>query len=161
MAGEINGTNVLLYRRNSGIYTEIVGQLDITSAWAGTPIDISNKSFGDFVVLMDGELAGKQFNISGSIVYNGDSAFQQMRQDLFSGVETEYMLSYAEDKNITLAAILDSGDDSNPHGDKSTMNFSLVSSGIPKEQLKLVSNDGFNLVTSDGYTLTAGESIGV
>ena len=41
MAGEINGTKVLIKKDGS----TIVGQMEATVTFNGTPIDISNKSY--------------------------------------------------------------------------------------------------------------------
>ena len=54
MAGEINGTTIILQDGTGAI----VGQMEMTMTFSGTPIDISNKSAGDFITLLDGELAG-------------------------------------------------------------------------------------------------------
>lgn len=160
MAGELNGTNVLLYRQGVSGFDEIVGQLEITNAFAGAPIDISNKSFGDFVVLLDGELSGKQFTISGSMIYNSDAAFQQMRVDRFAGTEVKYKLDYGGEKAFVLFGILDSMGDTLPQGGAGQTSFSLASSTEPYQEVILVSNDSFNLVSNDGLRLTAGVPLG-
>ena len=56
MSGEFNATNAVLVKNGS----TIVGQMEFTLTHAGEPIDISNKSYDDFVTLLDGELSGKQ-----------------------------------------------------------------------------------------------------
>ena len=193
MAGEMNGTNVLLYRQGSSGFEDIMGQLEITTTYTGSPIDVSNKSFGDFVTLLNGELSTKQvtlsgnmvyngdsaFNkvtksfgdfvtllngelstkqvtLSGNMVYNGDSAFQQMRQDRYNATQVRYRLDYNGEKAIVLTGMLDSKSDSLPQGAAAQMAFSIASTGMPQSEVNLLSSDGFNLVTSDGLTLTAG-----
>ena len=74
MAGEINGTNVVI-SNGSGV---IVGQGTGTLTWNATPIDISNKSNGDSVSLMDGQGAGKQLQYACEFVYNTDAQFQKV-----------------------------------------------------------------------------------
>jgi hypothetical protein len=49
MTGEINSTQVII--SNTG--GDIVGQMEATITFNGTPIDISNKSYEDWVTLMD------------------------------------------------------------------------------------------------------------
>ncbi len=160
MAGELNGTNVLLYRQGDSGFDVVVGQLEITNAYAGSPIDISSKTFGDFVTLLDGELSAKQITLSGSMVYNNASTYDQMKIDRVSGNQTKYRLDYDGDKSIVLFGTLDSASDANPHGAAVNTTFSIVSSGEPLEEVTLLSSDGFNLVSSDGFTLTAGIPLG-
>lgn len=156
MAGELSGTNVLLYRQGSSGFEDIMGQLEITTTYTGSPIDVSNKSFGDFVTLLDGELSTKQVTLSGNMVYNGDSAFQQMRQDRYNATQVRYRLDYNGEKAVVLTGMLDSKSDSLPQGAAAQMAFSIASSGMPQSEVTLLSSDGFNLVSSDGLTLTAG-----
>ena len=160
MAGELNGTNVLLYRDDNG-FQELVGQLDITSSYGGSPIDISNKSTGDFVVLMDGELSTQQWTISGSIIYNSDATFQTSKQERYAGTQSKYNLDYGDnDKDIVFIGMFDSMTDTFPQGAAVQTDFSIVSTGAPTEEAFLISNDGFNLVSADGFTLTAGVPLG-
>lgn len=160
MAGELNGTNVLLYSQGANGFDVLMGQLEITNAYTGSPIDISNKTFGDFVTLLNGELSGKQVTLSGSMVYNSDATFQQMRQDRFNGEQKRYRLDYNGEKSIVLTGELDSLGDSLPQGGAVNTTFSIVSSGMPQQEVNLLSSDGFNLVSSDGLTLTAGVPLG-
>ena len=78
MAGEINGTNIVI-QNGTG---EIVGQMETTLTMAGTLIDISNKSNGDFITNMAGALAGKQLNFSGTLVYNSTQSLIQATEIL-------------------------------------------------------------------------------
>lgn len=160
MAGELNGTGVILYRQGANGMADIVGQLDITNAFTGATINIGNKSFGDFVVLMNNELAGQQVTFSGDMIYNSDAAFQQMRQDRYNAEQTRYRLDYSGDKSIVVTGMLDSKSESMPQGDAVKTTFSIVSSGQPLEEVTLLSSDGFNLVSSDGFTLTSGVPLG-
>ena len=129
MAGEINSTNVIIKKGGSAI----VGQMEATVTWGGTPIDISNKSFGDFITLMDSELAGKQIVISGTMVYNSDTVYQQMRQDTITGTqdayEVEFVSSATTDEKISGQFVPNAMSDSLPHGDKVTTSITLSSSG--------------------------------
>ncbi len=160
MAGELNGTNVLLYRQGLSGFDEIIGQLEITNAFVGAPIDISNKSFDDFVTMLDGELSTKQVTLSGTMVYNSDAAFQQMRQDRFAGQQVKYRLDYNGEKSIVLTGMLDSLGDNLPQGAAVQTTFSIASTGMPQQEVTLLSSDLFNLVSSDGLTLTAGVPLG-
>lgn len=130
MADEINGTSVIL-QNSTG---DIVGQMEMTLSFNGTPIDISNKSFDDWVTLMDGQLASKQLQISGSIVYNDDAQFRQVRADAFSGTADVYTLTYVAgattDESFSASMIPTGLSDAIPHGDKLTTTITFVSSGV-------------------------------
>ena len=125
MAGEINGTNVILA---NGTGT-IVGQMEMTMAYNGTPIDISNKSLGDFVALMDAQLSGKQLSITGSIVYNSDTQYESMRADSISGTQAAYTFTYPSGEVFAAAMVPTGLSDAAPHGDKVTTSITLLSSG--------------------------------
>tara|TARA_R110002153_G_scaffold143330_1_gene294443 strand:+ start:231 stop:653 length:423 start_codon:yes stop_codon:yes gene_type:complete len=90
MAGEINTTNTLV-QNSSGV---IVGQGAFTHTFGGTPIEISNKSYGDNVTYLDGELSAKQHVFSGEFVYNNDAEFRVTRTSAFSGTQDTYTLTY-------------------------------------------------------------------
>lgn len=129
MAGEISGTKVLIKKDGS----TIVGQMEATVTFNGTPIDISNKSQGDWVTLLDGELAGKQLQISGTLVYNSDTVYRQVRADALSGTQATYSVEYTSDATTDeafSATMVPNGlSDALPMGDKVTTSITLLSSG--------------------------------
>ena len=90
MAGEINTTNTLV-QNSSGV---IVGQGAFTHTYGGTPIEISNKSYGDNVTYLNGELSAKQHVFSGEFVYNNDPQFRATRAATFAGTQDTYTLTY-------------------------------------------------------------------
>lgn len=102
MAGEQNGTSCLLYRTvevtegevTSDVDNVLVGQLELTHTFSGAPIEISNKSLGDFVTYLDGELSTKGRNVSGSLIYSNDAEYQQLRADAMAGAVVRYMLDF-------------------------------------------------------------------
>ena len=130
MAGEINGTNIVLVNGTG----EIVGQMEGTLTFNGSPIDISNKSFLDNVTLLDGELAGKQLQFAGSIVYNDDTQYRKVRADSISGTQDTYTLTYASsattDEAFAALMVPNGLSDALPHGDKVTTSITFLSSGI-------------------------------
>lgn len=129
MAGEINGTNVIV-QNGTG---DIVGQMEMTLTWNGTPIDISNKSFNDWITLLDGELAGKQMQISGTLVYNDDTQYRKVRGDALTGTQDTYTITYTSDATTDesfSATMTPNGlSDALPHGDKVATTITFLSSG--------------------------------
>ncbi len=130
MAGELNGTNIVL-ENGTG---DIVGQMEGTLTFNGSPIGISNKSFQDFVTLMDGELAGKQLQFAGSIVYNNDAEYAKVRADSLLGTQDTYTLTYTSanttDEAFSALMVPNGLSDSIPHGDKVTTSITFLSSGV-------------------------------
>lgn len=131
MSGEINGTKVLLRKGGS----TIVGQMEVTVTQNGTPIDITNKSTDDWRTLLNGELAGKGIDISGTIIYTDDAAFRALRADAWSGAQDTYDIIYTSDANtdeqISGTFVPTGLSDSIPMGDKVTTSITLLSSGAP------------------------------
>lgn len=129
MGGEVNGTAVIVKKGGS----EIVGQMEATVTYNGTPIDISNKSAGDNVTLLDAELAGKQLQISGTIVYNSDSVYRAVRADALLGTQATYTIEYASnattDESFSATMVPTGLSDAIPHGDKVSTSITFLSSG--------------------------------
>ena len=105
-----------------------------TLTFNGSPIDISNKSFLDNVTLLDGELAGKQLQFAGSIVYNDDTQYRKVRADSISGTQDTYTITYASsattDEAFTALMVPNGLSDALPHGDKVTTSITFLSSGV-------------------------------
>ena len=130
MAGEINGTTVLV-SKGAGV---IVGQMEATVTFNGTPIDVSNKSSGNNIVLLDGELAGKQMQIAGTIVYNNDTVYRAIRADALIGAQDTYTITYAgattTQESFSATMVPTGLSDALPHGDKVSTSITLLSSGV-------------------------------
>lgn len=129
MSGEINGTNVIISDGTGAI----VGQMEMTLTYNGTPIDISNKSAGDFIQLLDGELAGKQLQMSGTLVYNDDAQYRKVRADSLVGTQDTYTVTYtsdaATDEEFSATMVPNGLSDALPHGDKVSTTLTFLSSG--------------------------------
>ena len=129
MAGEINGTNIVI-ENGTG---EIVGQMETTLTMAGTLIDISNKSNGDFITYMAGALAGKQINFSGTLVYNTDAQYQKVRLDALNGTPDTYTITYpgagTTDESFTGLFTPNAMSDTMPHGTNVSTSMTFSSSG--------------------------------
>ena len=129
MSGEINGTNIILENGTGAI----VGQMEMTATYNGNPIDISNKSYGDYVKLMDAELGTKQLVVSGSIVYNDDTQFRAMRAAAITGTQDTYTLTFTSnattDESYVCSMVPSGMADALPPGDKVATSITLSSSG--------------------------------
>lgn len=130
MAGEISGTAIVLNNATGAI----VGQGDFTHTFGGTPIEIGNKSNGDNVVYLDGELATKQHIFSGELTYNSDDQFRKVRSDAFSGTQDTYTLTYTgsgavTDESFSGLFVPTGLSDTIPRGAKVATTISFNSSG--------------------------------
>jgi hypothetical protein len=129
MAGEINGTNVVI-ENSVGV---IVGQGTGTLTWNATPIDISNKSNGDSVSLMDGEGAGKQLQYACEFVYNTGATFQTISNDAHNNTMDTYTITIPSggttDESYTALMMPTGLSVAVPYGDKMTSSVTFLSSG--------------------------------
>ncbi len=126
MAGELNGTLVLIKKAG----TDLVGQGEMTMTVGGTPIDISNKSYGDYVTYLDDALSAKQIVLSGTITYNNNTAYEALRADAMTGSQDDYTIVYAATGEQITAKFVPTGmSDALPLGGAVTTTVSLNSSG--------------------------------
>ena len=131
MAKELNGTAIVLNNTTG----EIVGQGDFTHTFGGTPIEIGNKSYGDNVTYLDGELSAKQHVFSGQFTYNNDAQFRKVRADSFTGTHDTYTMTYTgsgvgTDESVTGLFVPTGLSDGIPQGAKVTTDLSFNSSGV-------------------------------
>ena len=131
MAGEITGTAIVL-NNTSG---EVVGQGDFTHTFGGTPIEISNKSYGDNVTYLDGDLSSKQHIFSGEFTYNNDAQFRKVRNDALTGTMDTYTVTFTGSGSVTdesfSGLFMPTGlSDALPRGAKVTTTLSFNSSGV-------------------------------
>tara|TARA_R110002050_G_C8737423_1_gene497761 strand:- start:14 stop:421 length:408 start_codon:yes stop_codon:yes gene_type:complete len=127
MAGEINGTNIMVQKGNAP--TEIFGQMEATLTMNGTPIDISNKSAGDFVTMLDGEVSSQQIVISGTMIYNVSDNYEAIKAEAFTGTQDDYSIAFTGGESYTGKFVPSGISDAIPHGDKVSTSFTLSSSG--------------------------------
>lgn len=131
MAGELTGTAIVV-NNTSGT---IVGQGDFTHTFGGTPIEIGNKSYGDNVTYLDGELATKQHIFAGSLTYNNSDEYRKVRKDAFNGTQDTYTLTYTgsglvTDESFTGLFVPTGLSDALPMGAKVETTIAFNSSGI-------------------------------
>ena len=79
MAGEQNGTTVIIQKGSPG--ADIVGQGEFTVTYGGEPITFENKSAGDWVLRLDGELSGRELVLAGTLTYNSDTVYRDVKAD--------------------------------------------------------------------------------
>ena len=127
MAGEINGTNILIQKGASP--TEIFGQMEATLTMNGAPIDISNKSLGDFVTMLDEEISSQQIVITGTMVYNVWANYEAIKAEAFIGKQDDYSITFTGGESYTGKFVPSGISDAIPHGDKVSTSFTLSSSG--------------------------------
>ena len=125
MAGEINGTTVLVQKGAA----EIAGQMEISVTQNGTPIDISNKSYGDFVTLLNNALAGKQYVISVSCTHNSDAVYKDMLDDAGTATQDTYSILIPGYATISGTFAPHGASFTLPHGAAVTTALTLSSSG--------------------------------
>ena len=94
MAGENNATTIILQK--GATPTDIVGQGEFTVTFGGEPITFENKSAGDWVQRLDGELSGKELVISGSLTYNSDVTYRAVQADALAGTQDDYKLTFPD-----------------------------------------------------------------
>ena len=128
MAGEINGTDILIQK--GAIPTDIFGQMEATLTMSGAPIDISNKSTGDFVLLMDGGVSSQQIVLSGTLVYNISSSYEEIKAEAWTGTQDDYLITFTGGESYAFKGVPSGISDAIPVGDKVSTSFTLSSSGI-------------------------------
>jgi len=129
-SGEVNGTAVII----SNATGEIVGQGSMTHTFNGALIDTSNKSNGDVVTYMSGELSGKQHVFSGEFTYNDDAQFRAVRAAVFAGTSAAYTVTIVSDattdESFTGNFIPTGLSDTFNQGEKVTCSISFNSDGV-------------------------------
>lgn len=93
----LNGSGVLLSKGDD----VIVGQMDMTINYIGSPIDLTNNAEGEWRVLLDGVLSSKELAIDASITFSSDSIYQQVLTDSLSGTADYYKITYPNGKFFT------------------------------------------------------------
>jgi len=98
MAGESNGTTVIVQK--SSTPADIVGQGEFSVNYGGEPITFDNKSAGDWVLRMDGELSGREVVISGPLTYSSDQSYKDVRADALAGAQDDYTLTFPNGEKV-------------------------------------------------------------
>lgn len=126
----INGTNAILYMGDV-TFEVIAGQVELTSAFNATPIDVSSKGDNDFVRIMEGELAAKGKNITLSIIYSNDATFRDMREKMINGTHTGFKIDFSAGAGDAEAftGMITNMADTLPLGDKVTSSITILSLG--------------------------------
>ena len=129
MSNEVNGT-VCIISNGSG---EIIGQGSGTLALAGTPIIISNKSNGDNVSAINGQLAAQQLTYACDFVYNTNSEYLKVNNDAITGIMDTYTITIPTTGTTdeSYSALMQPGGVSiaMPYGETVTSSITFSSSG--------------------------------
>ncbi len=91
--GALQGTACVILK-GTGPGTQVVGQGEFTTTFNGAVVDITNKSSGGFVELLDGATTSQQVVAAGTIVYNTDADFEAIRAAAFIGTQDDYSIVY-------------------------------------------------------------------
>ena len=153
MSGELNGLKALLLIGDGlGNYGEIIGQVELTDNFNGTPIDISEKSIGDFVTYMNNELSTNGLNISGGLIYNNEFAYRAFRGRQQARLITDFKLSFNAENTTSLyvTGVITEISDNLALGDKVITNFNIMSTGESFRSQLFVPVGSGKFVTSDG-----------
>jgi len=84
---EVNGTKAIVQIDFGDGFFTTIGQIEFTNSSSSAPIDISNKSYDDYITLMDGELSSRQYSLTGNIFYNSDTSYRKIRELALLGSE--------------------------------------------------------------------------
>lgn len=97
MANGINGGTVLVYKSDNYATKgdALVGQGNLTATHAGQPIEINNKSSGDFREYLDGATSTKalDFAVDFTVTPN-DAAQKQLLADAEAGTQASYIFDF-------------------------------------------------------------------
>ena len=80
--------------KGTGSAVQVVGQAEFTMTMGGAVVDITNKSSGGFVELLDNATTSQQIVFAGTIVYNDDADFELIRLAAFTGVQDDYEIDF-------------------------------------------------------------------
>ena len=87
MVDEVNSTKAIVQIDYGDGFFTTIGQIELTNSSSSAPIDISNKSYDDYIALMDGELSSRQYSLTGNIFYNSDTSYRKIRELALLGTE--------------------------------------------------------------------------
>mgnify|MGYP000034403731 FL=1 len=151
----LNGTKAVLMLGASGQYDTIAGQAELTSTDTGTPIDITNKSTGDFVVLLNGETSGKGENVAVTLLCSSAASYREIKRLARQHEIADFKVSYNEndETDIFLSGIVQGLADAMPMGDKVSTSFTLLSTGEVFRSKYFSASGSDRFVTSNGYQL--------
>lgn len=127
MSGENNATTIILQK--GSVPADIVGQGEFTVTFGGEPITFENKSAGDWVESLDGELSGKQLVITGTLTYNSDTVYRQTQTDALAGTHDDYLLTFPDGFSAAAKFIPHGMSIALPRGGATVTSISFSSSG--------------------------------
>ena len=96
MANGINGGLCKIWKGTYESKTEIVGQGDATLTHAGVPIEINNKSTGDWRENLDGDLSTQAVDIAIEFHASDDASIATLKSDAASGTQSSYVFDFID-----------------------------------------------------------------
>lgn len=89
--GAIQGTTCLIAKGSTP--TALIGQAEFTLTFGGQVVDITNKSSGGFVELLDVATTSQQVVFAGTLVYNTDVNTEAVIAALYTGTQDDYTIT--------------------------------------------------------------------
>ena len=96
MANGINGGLCMIYSGTYAAKTDIVGQGDATVNHQGAPIELSNKSSGNWRVNLDGSISTKAVDIDVPVTASDDASYETLVANAFAGTAGPYVFDFIE-----------------------------------------------------------------
>jgi len=96
MANGINGGLCMIYSGTNAAKVDIVGQGDATVNHQGAPIELSNKSSGNWRVNLDGSISTKAVDIDVPVTASDDASYETLVANAFAGTAGPYVFDFIE-----------------------------------------------------------------
>lgn len=128
MSGETNATTIIFQKGSAP--TDIVGQGEFSVTFGGEPITFENKSNGDWINRLDGELSGQELVVSGTLTYNDDVSYRDVQTEALSGTHDDYTLIFPDGFKAEAKFIPHGMSMALPVGGAVTTSITFSSSGV-------------------------------
>lgn len=138
MIGDLNGTKAVIEIDFDDGFFSTIGQIEFTQSYNASPIEISNKSYLDYVTYLDEGLSSIQFNLSGNIIYNSDLTYRRLRS--FANLGQLFNLRIINIKNNSIIseykAIVSNMDDNAQIGSAVSTSITFLSTFVDESIAK-------------------------
>lgn len=86
----------MIYSGTNAAKVDIVGQGDATVNHQGAPIELSNKSSGNWRVNLDGSISTKAIDIDVPVTASDDASYETLVNAAFTGTAGPYVFDFVE-----------------------------------------------------------------